>query len=303
MCVRNGEKFLAEAIESILNQTFDAFEFIIVNDGSTDGTAIILEQYSRGDPRINVIEIVSSGLPVARNTAVENARAPILAVMDADDIALPQRLSKQLEYLSVHEEVSVLGTGAVIIDEKGKRRNIKVMPDTPAMVRSTLPHRCCLIHPSVMIRRSALLAAGGYNLNYKVAEDYDLWLRVSEFSELANLTEPLIMLRKHGAQITKTKSRNITQNRVTAVMEHFLRRYNVSIDGAPDDEGCTAEKILAEYEMQPSGQDLRAINANAIRFFRMAELCQEMSEKLDTAIIAASNLRERLKHSLYKAGL
>ena len=111
------------------------------------------------------------------------------------------------------------------------------------------------------------------------------------------------MLRKHGAQVTKTKSRKITQNRVTAVMEHFLRKYNVSIEGTPDDEACTAEKILAVYNMQPSGQDLRAINANAIRFFRKAGLSQEMSEKLDTAIITASNLRERLKHFLYKAGL
>ena len=303
MCVRNGEKFLAEAIESILHQSFDAFEFIIVNDGSTDGTAKILDDYADRDARIKTVKISGSGLPVALNIGLKSVTAPFVARMDADDIALPQRLSKQMEYLCAHEEVSVLGTGAVIIDENGKGRNTKVMPHTPAMVRNTLPHRCCLINPSVMIRRSALLAASGYNLAYKVAEDYDLWLRISEVSELANLTEPLIKLRKHEAQVTKTKSRNITQNRVSAVMEHFLRKYNVSIDGPPDDEACTANKILAVYEMQPSPRELRAINANAIRFFRMAELDQEMTMKLDTAIITASNLHEHLKHSLYKTGL
>lgn len=303
MCVRDGEKFLAEAIESILNQTFDAFEFIIVNDGSTDGTARILDDYADRDARIKIVKISGSGLPVALNTGLQSATAPFVARMDADDIALPQRLAKQLDYLITHEEISVLGTAAVIINEKGKRRNTQVMPNTPEKVRNTLPHRCCLIHPSVMIRRSALLAAGGYNLVYNIVEDYDLWLRISEVSELTNLKEPLIKLRKHGAQVTKAKSRSITKYRVSAVMEYFLRKYNVSIEGQPSDEDCTAKKILAVYKMQPSGQDLRAINANAIRFFRKAELGPVMSEKLDTAIIAASNMRERLKHSLYRAGL
>jgi hypothetical protein len=157
-----------------------------------------------------------------------------------------------------------------------------------------------------MIRREVLQAKGGYNTAYSVAEDYDLWLRISETSSLANLAEPLIFLRKHGAQVTKTKSNNITMYRVSAVMDHFLRKYD-----APSEDLLTegihseriAEKILTVYELQPTQEDLRAINANAIRFFRKATLNRQTSEKLDAAITASSNVRERFKHLLYKAGL
>ncbi len=306
MSVRNGEKHLSEAVDSILIQSFEKFEFIIVNDGSTDNTAGILRDYSNKDARIEIIELAASGLPVALNTALKRASAPFVARMDADDISLPQRFSKQIEYLKRHEEIAAVGSYAIIIDEEGRKQNVSKMPTTVNQVRKTLPHKCCLINPSAMIRRKTLMDLGGYNAKYVVAEDYDLWLRVFEVSNLANLAEPLIMHRKHKNQTTKSSSINTTMYRVSAVLDHFFRKYNSSTDVHQiqcKNDGHIAKRILSLYELRPRQEDMRAINATAIRFFRKASLDRQISAKLDAAILKSSNIGERFKHRLYKAGL
>ncbi|MBL4807066.1 MAG: glycosyltransferase family 2 protein [Rhodobacteraceae bacterium] len=306
MGVRNGEKYLAEAVESILSQTFGNFEYIIVNDGSTDNTLTMLQGFAKQDPRIKVIDRQASGLPTSLNIAIDRATAPFIARMDADDMSMPQRFSRQIAFLRQNEDIAVVGSSAIIIDSTGKRQKTKTMPITPQAVREKLPHRNCLVHPATMIRRDVLQNVGGYNVNYVVSQDYDLWLRILTVSDLANLEEPLLKLRTHSDQVTKTKSTKITMNRVAAVSDYFLRKYGISNDvlqrSKYTPEGIAA-KILELYDLAPSSEDLPAINASAIRFFRRADLDQNMSAKLNAAIIKTASVRERIKHLLYKTGL
>jgi len=306
MSVRNGESYLSEAIESILNQSFEAFEFIIVNDGSTDNTAKVLRNFANQDLRIKLIELEASGLPVALNTALNYASAPFIARMDADDISLPLRFSKQLEYLKRHEEIAVLGSAAIIINDTGQKRKMKRMPTKPSEVKKALPHKCCIIHPSVMIRRKALQEIGKYSTDYKIAEDYDLWLRISDSSGLANLRQPLIELRRHSKQVTRTNSNNIIMYSVSAVIDHLLRKHDIASDFDNTEKfnvDNIAARLLSLYDLQLSQKDLRTINTNAIRFFRRAALDKVTSTKLDARIVQFSNFRERIKHQLYKSGL
>ena len=122
--------------------------------------------------------------------------------MDADDISLPERLEKQADFLQTHPEVGVLGTGADVINAIGQHQSTMNYPLVHPLLLWELCFHCPIIHPTVMARRSLLVAAGGYRHDYPHAEDYDLWTRISEITRLANLPEPLLRLRKHGENVS-----------------------------------------------------------------------------------------------------
>ena len=206
MPVYNGERFLTEAIDSILNQTFRDFEFIIIDDGSTDNTPVILEQYSKKDKRIIWYrEDKNEGIIVALNTGLNLARGKYIARMDADDISLPERLERQVRYLESNKEVGVLGSGAQIIDQYGRTSSIIKFPETNSPILWSLSYFCPIIHPTVMARREIYVEAGGYRSVWPHAEDYDLWTRIAGRSTLHNLGEVLLQLRKHEANITQAE--------------------------------------------------------------------------------------------------
>jgi glycosyltransferase involved in cell wall biosynthesis len=197
MSVYNGERFLRQAVESILNQTFPDFEFIVVDDGSTDGTAEILSGYAGADPRICVITQENRGLIQSLNRAIGVAQGEYMARMDADDISMPERLAVQVRWLDAHPQVAVLGTRYDEIDEHSK-----VVRRGNRYVGSALVERALLqgnssvfCHGSVMFRRACFERVGGYREQFKHAEDYDLWLRMAEHYELDNLAETLYQHR------------------------------------------------------------------------------------------------------------
>lgn len=200
MSVYNGEKYLNEAIDSILGQTFKDFEFLIINDGSTDKAGEILESYN--DPRIKIINNDKNiGLTKSLNKGLRLARGEYIARQDADDISMPERLEKEVEFLESHHNYAVVGTFAKIINENSKILYFLERPVEDLKIRERFKKDNCIIHGSSMIRRACLLDMGFYNELMIRSQDYELWLRLSKKYCLANIPKYLYMWRKHDENI------------------------------------------------------------------------------------------------------
>jgi glycosyltransferase involved in cell wall biosynthesis len=199
MCAKDSELFIREAIESILNQTYADFEFIIVENCSTDKTWQIINSYK--DSRIKAFKTEISQPSFNSNYGLLQTQAEFIARMDSDDIAMPDRLERQLRYLEVHPEVSVLGT-AIERFQDGKPSSIVKLPLTNNEIRTKLPFVFSICHPSVVFRRSVVIEKGGY-AGGKCNLDFELWLKLLKYKdvEFANLPEPLLRYRVHPSQI------------------------------------------------------------------------------------------------------
>ena len=198
--VRNGAATLAQALTSILAQTFTDFELIAIDDGSTDATSPILA--ATRDPRLRILTQPATGLVPALNRGVTEARAPLIARMDADDIAKPERLARQVQAMAAHPTAAVIGTAIEIIDSSGRILRTESRPHSAGAISAALAQANCIAHPTVMMRRAAAREAGLYRPAFLQAEDYDLWLRIAERHDLLNLAEPLLQYRDHAAQLT-----------------------------------------------------------------------------------------------------
>ena len=198
MSVYNGEKYLREAIESILNQTFTDFEFIIVNDGSTDNSLEIIKSYN--DERIKIINNEKNiGLTKSLNKALAQARGEYIARQDADDISLPSRFEEQIKYLEEHPDVVLLGTSSYNIDESGKIIGKKIALAKPTM--GNLFKENQFIHGSVMFKKEVVDELGYYNELFNYSQDYELWLRIANHYPVRNLTQRLYKSRSHSENI------------------------------------------------------------------------------------------------------
>lgn len=207
MPVHNGDVYLGEAVDSILRQTEPRFEFLIVDDGSTDQSRELLQAYANTDSRIRLLLRDHEGLVPALNYGISVACAPFLARMDADDIALPDRFARQLAALEADPEIGALGTHVEGIDEVGR----PIRPFTPPTDHDTLDAHLithgnpCFWHPSVMMRTDLLREIGGYSELYPYTEDLDLWFRIAEQARLAVLPETLLKYRLHLASVSVIK--------------------------------------------------------------------------------------------------
>lgn len=198
MPVFNGGRFLAAAVESILNQSYDDFELIAIDDGSNDQSAAVLLRVAQSDCRIRVVTQANVGIVASLNTGLELAVGEYVARMDADDVALPFRFTRQVAFLDNHPGVAVVGSAVTLIDQEGNAIRDVAYPLAPLEVFEFLIKLgCALAHPAVMMRRAAVVGIGGYRDAYQHAEDYDLWLRVSETMALANLPDRLLYYRQH----------------------------------------------------------------------------------------------------------
>jgi glycosyltransferase involved in cell wall biosynthesis len=201
MCVYNGQEFLTEAVQSVLSQTFTSFEFIVVNDGSTDGSAAILLSFN--DPRIRIIENVRNlGLIRSLNIGLEAARGELIARMDADDICVPERFAKQVDFLDRDPDIGLCGTWLQIIGEDQRY----TFPLTHEEIKVALLEYNPIAHPSIMFRSRVIKEAGlTYDIDFPGAEDYELWTRAIFLTKFANIPEPLLFYRKHSQQVTQNK--------------------------------------------------------------------------------------------------
>lgn len=212
MPVYNGERYLRGAIESILQQTFADFEFLIINDASADLSVAITESYK--DPRIRLVHNeYNLGLIASLNRGLNLATGEYIARMDCDDISLPERFEKQVEYMEKNPDFGVLGTGFYIIDDSGKKvtdNNCYQFPNYHFPLQNDLINwALCfynpIAHPTVLMRKDILKEVDGYNLSALHCEDYDLWCRLSRVTKLANLGDALVCLRKHKENITSVR--------------------------------------------------------------------------------------------------
>jgi glycosyltransferase involved in cell wall biosynthesis len=206
MPVRNGEAWLGQGIASVLSQELADFELLIVDDGSSDRTPLVLEQFARADARIRVIRQEPQGVVAALNCALAAARAPYLARLDADDRAMPERLGRQHAFMQAHSEIVLLGSGAEVIDQSGAVVDRLSPPTGGAELARILRRSNPFIHSTVMMRAAPVRELGGYRAAFLAAEDYDLWLRMAERGEIANLPDQLIQYRRHAANLSRLEA-------------------------------------------------------------------------------------------------
>jgi len=204
MSVYNNAPFLAPAIESILGQSFGDFEFLIVNDGSSDGSDAIIDSFAARDSRIRPIHQPNAGLVASLNRLIREARAPLIARMDGDDLSMPERFARQIAFLEANPDHGVVGTWTINIDEQGSIAPSVGLdhPTDHEGFLDALDGKPLLCHPSAMMRTDLVRAAGGYRAQYAHCEDYDLWLRLSETTRLCSLPERLLHYRYSEAQVS-----------------------------------------------------------------------------------------------------
>ena len=205
MAVYNGLPYVTQAIDSILSQTMTDFEFIIVNDASTDGTRDTLDACD--DPRLRIIHLEENGgQTAALNHGLRAATSPLLARQDADDISKPERLATQIEFLDANPDYLLVGTAADLIDGSGKITGVSEHPTSDEAVRAMFASgNNCFYHGSVMFRRAVLERVGYYREGFRNSQDYDYWLRIAEAGKVTNLPAPaLYQYRLHEGQMTFT---------------------------------------------------------------------------------------------------
>jgi glycosyltransferase involved in cell wall biosynthesis len=205
MAVYNGERFLGEAVASILAQTLRDFEFLIINDGSTDRTREVV--LSSGDSRVRLVENDRNlGLARSLNIGLQLAQGEFVARQDADDISEPQRLAKQVDFLDAHPDVMLLGSGYKEIDASGDLIDHVLLPCDYTDIRWSLLFFCPFVHSAVMLRKSPVLRnVGFYSEELSYSMDYEFWLRIARSMRVANLGEHLVRLRTHPWSMTSTR--------------------------------------------------------------------------------------------------
>ena len=201
--VHDGAPWLAAALGSVQAQTFTDWELLAIDDGSRDGSRAILEAFAAADPRIVVTSRPAEGLAATLQEGIGRARSEFVALQHADDVSWPRRLEAQRAFLAAHDRVAVVGTQTRLLVDGAPTAVTSRLPTDPAGCRALLPAASPLAHPSVMMRRSAILAVGGYRRAVP-AEDWDLWLRLAERHDLANLPDVHLDYRLHPGQLSRS---------------------------------------------------------------------------------------------------
>lgn len=201
MSVYNDAAYLKGSIESILKQTYSDFEFLITNDGSTDGSMKILEEYSAKDERIKVFNQTNIGLTRTLNNSIKQANGELIARMDADDISLPNRLARETAFLDNHPNVAVVSTFAKVINDQGE----VISEHRPGLknedIKKLIFFSGQLCHPAVMFRKKEFLFLGGYDENFLYAQDLDLWFKFLAKYTVSNIPDFLFLWRKTASGI------------------------------------------------------------------------------------------------------
>ena len=244
----NAAPYVAEAIESILGQTYRDFEFLILDDGSSDGTLDICRHFAARDERIRLIEGEHHGHTWWLNHGLELARGEFIALMDADDVSMPSRLAMQADFLDRHPSCVAVGCDLITIDSDG---------DAVGTVRHQTAHDAIVnaivagglgvvVHAAVMMRREALRSIDGYRVETEPAEDLDLWLRLARVGELANLPELLFKVRQHIASVC---------------FSQLNKQKGIGL--------CIVNAARAERGLTPLGEDAFPADASPARAHRM----------------------------------
>jgi hypothetical protein len=288
MVVCNAERFLAEAIESVLDQTFRDFEFVIVDFGSTDASQAIVRSYRAKDDRIQFHVIPHCNLSEARNDCCFRARGKYLALLDADDVALPERLMRQVEYLESHPEIGILGGANDLIDESGRWLGAIACRENDRALRKAVQNCSPFCASTVTMRVEAFRAVGGYRRAFAdTAEDYDLWRRIMERCQAAKLCEVLARYRLHPDQIGGRKLRQLSLGQCVARASAMMRSQG-KVDPV-DSADCIRPELLSQLgvtEEEAENTLLTAYSTRVLNSLRVSSgnpalpLVNEMLEAL-----------------------
>jgi len=226
--VYNGQRFLTESIRSILNQSFKDFELIIIDDGSKDDSLQIIKRFAKDDKRIIFKSRANAGLSATLNEAIGLAKGEYLARQDADDISLPERLEKQVKYMDNTPDVGLVGSNYHAIDAKGAIFHTTNVFTKPGDLRLAQVLSNQFSHGVAMIRKTSLRKVGTYNTHFKIAQDVDLWCRISHDYQIANFVEPLYLWRSVNEGLsTKPENISATKREVSEIRERefeYFRR-------------------------------------------------------------------------------
>jgi len=230
MCVYNGKEYIRESIESIICQTFNDFEFLTINDGSTDNTEEIILKYSDNDKRINLINNTTNlGISKSLNRGLEIAQGEYIIRMDADDISLPDRIKKQIEFMDKNPDIGFSGSS---VEAFGAHSNIWSYPVKSELIKIELLFRSCFAHPSIIFRRELFKKYNlTYDSDYPSAQDYRLWVQAIQYFKASNIDEVLLKYRCHESQITQDPS--VKQQNET---EHIIINQLTNLGIKPTDE-------------------------------------------------------------------
>ncbi len=274
MPVYNAERYVAEAVESILGQSFGDLELIAIDDGSTDGSRAILERIAAGDGRLRLISRPNTGYSVALNEGLALARGEFVARMDADDVALPRRLEVQIEHLRRNPECVAVGSRVLLIDADGAA----LCPFGDRLTHEEIDGAhlsdiggSAIVHPSVTIRRGALKIVGGYRSELEPAEDVDLFLRLAEVGRLANLPEILLEYRRHASAVGY--GRRWSQERaIRQAIRNARRRRGLVEEPEPVEDPAPEGSSAAEVHRTWAWWALGAGNVSTARKHALAAL-------------------------------
>jgi GT2 family glycosyltransferase len=263
MPVYNGARYLADALQSVLAQTFTDFEVIAVDDGSSDSSLAILREFEKNDARVRVISRPNTGIVGALNDGLAAARGQFIARMDADDLCVPERFAKQIAYLREHPECVLVGSQVMLMDQRGLP--ICPRPQTEygheQIDGAHLNHGWAVVHPSTMIRRDVLQAAGVYRPQYQWVEDLDLFLRLAEHGRIENLPDILLYYRLHPDSVCQTRGE--LQSRLHLGLFHETRHRRGLPGKQP--EAPEGPKPLAEQHRMWAWWALKAGNRKTAR--------------------------------------
>lgn len=200
MPVRDGERFLAAALESVLSQTLRDFEVVVVDDGSSDQSPSLVARV--GDPRVRLFQQRRLGITRALNRGLQHCKGRYIARQDADDLSHHRRLASQAEFLDAHPDVGMVACPAEVIDPSGRVVRVQPMPLQPQAIAARLSQENCITHGSVMIRRDVLRRVGAYREEFALSQDYDLWLRLVEDSPIGCLPSALYQYRVSSSSVS-----------------------------------------------------------------------------------------------------
>lgn len=249
MPVYNGEKYLREAIESILNQHFTDFEFLIINDGSTDSSADIISSYS--DSRIRIINNEQNiGLVNTLNKGLKESKGEYIARMDCDDVSVRKRLSVQVKFMEKNKNVGVSGSNYYVL--RGNKKAIADLPISEKEIRCFMLFNCPIAHPTAIMRADAIRKNDlNYSSEFKHSEDYDLWSHIADKYGIINLSEPLLNYRMHNDQITGNLSFALTRyESVNSIRSRHIQKLGI----IPSSEELKIHNLLSDAG-KPVGMD------------------------------------------------
>ena len=256
MPFRNAGRYIDEAINSVISQTYARIEVIAIDDGSEDDGPAIIERIAARDPRVRLIREGRRGFVPSLNRGVELAQGDYIARMDADDVCLPERLALQVAFLDAHPEIGVVG-GQIWTVLEGATRVPPFWIDNPLghdAIVAMLKSRNAIYHPTALIRREVLNSIGGYRPAFTVVQDYDLWLRLSECTRLANLPDRVLRYRFHGAQATE-------RNLELAFLCTWAARHAASERAANRSDPIRPETVIDRAQVERWGLDSSTIEA------------------------------------------